>query len=171
MRYLLDTNICIYAIKEQPAPVIARLRAVPAKDVGISVVTAYELWYGVHKSEHARKNTAALEAFLRSLSVLPFEESDAQECGRLRAQLERAGTPIGPYDLMIAAQARTRGLILVTNNAGEFKRIPGLNVENWAGDGKGMPVAEPSLANYLSSAPARPPANRRSRKPLRDPVL
>ena len=131
MRYLLDTNICIYAIKAQPASVIARLRSLKADEVGISVVTAYELWFGVHKSEHVRKNTAALEAFLGSLSVLAFEDSDAQECGKLRAQLERAGTPIGPYDLQIAAQARSRGLILVTNNAAEFRRIPTLTIENW----------------------------------------
>jgi tRNA(fMet)-specific endonuclease VapC len=131
MRYLLDTNICVYAIKGQPDSVIGRLRSLKAGDVAISVVTAYELWFGVHKSERVGKNREALETFLTSMTVLAFEDPDAQECGKLRAQLERKGTPIGPYDLQIAAQARRHGLVLVTHNEAEFKRIPGLTVENW----------------------------------------
>jgi len=132
MRYLLDTNICIYAIKEQPSSVIDRLRSSKADDMAISAVTAFELWYGVHKSQHARKNSDALEAFLGSLTVLGFEDADARECGKLRARLEQLGTPIGPYDLQIAAQAKRHRLTLVTNNDAEFRRIPGLAIENWA---------------------------------------
>lgn len=138
MRFLLDTNICIYAIKARPASVLAKLHSLKANDVGLSVVTAYELWYGVHKSQHVRKNSEALRAFLRSLTVLQFDDADAQECGKLRAQLERRGTPIGPYDLQIAAQARVRRLTLVTNNEGEFRRIPELAIENWAADPAGV---------------------------------
>jgi len=132
MRYLLDTNICIYAIKERPRPVIERLRSSKPDDLAISAITAFELWYGVHKSQHVRKNSDALEALLGSLTLLGFEDADARECGRLRARLEREGTPIGPYDLQIAAQARRHKLTLVTNNDAEFKRVPDLDVENWA---------------------------------------
>lgn len=132
MRYLLDTNICIYAIKARPPEVIERLRRVKTSELCISAVSAYELWSGVHKSQHVRKNSTALSAFLAPLQQLAFDADDAVECGKLRAQLESRGTPIGPYDLQIAAQARRRGLILVTNDVAEFRRVQGLKHENWA---------------------------------------
>lgn len=132
MRYLLDTSICIYAIKARPAAVLERLRAMSAADVGLSSITCYELWYGVHKSQHPRKNGSALNAFLDGFHQIAFDQDDAEECGKLRSQLAAKGTPIGPYDLQIAAQARRRSLILVTNNLSEFRRVSGLKLENWA---------------------------------------
>jgi tRNA(fMet)-specific endonuclease VapC len=132
MRYLLDTNICIYLIKHKPAVVLERFRQLDVGDIGISSVTLAELLYGVHKSQHVQKNMDALERFVAPLQILPFDEQDVQDYGKIRADLERTGTPIGAYDLQIAAQAVTHKLVLVTNNVKEFRRIEGLRMENWA---------------------------------------
>ena len=131
MRFLLDTNICIYALKQHPA-VIKRLLAETRADVGLSVITECELRAGAAKSAAATKTSRLLEIFLRPLTVIEFTSDDAQAYAEVRAKLERAGTPIGPLDTLIAAQAVARKLTLVSNNEREFGRIAGLRLTNWA---------------------------------------
>ncbi len=131
MKYLLDTDICIYLINHRPEGLRRRFNRHPSGDIAISTVTVYELQYGIHRSRAIERNRAALELFLSPLTVLDFNREDAEACGRLRAGLESGGRIIGPYDLQIAAQALTRKLRLVTNNQREFSRVPGLRVENW----------------------------------------
>ncbi len=131
MRFLLDTNICIYALKQNPV-VLARMLVERPIDVGLSVITEAELRTGAAKSASAVKTTRLLEHFLRPLAVLEFNSDDAFAYAAVRAKLERAGTPIGPLDTLIAAQAMARKLTLVSNNEREFKRIAGLRLENWA---------------------------------------
>ncbi len=131
MRYLLDTNICIYLIKCRPESVLARFNELSAGDIGISSVTVYEMAYGAGKSSNISKSLQALHHFLAPLTVLPFDSEDAYEAGKIRAALAKAGQPIGPYDLQIAGQAMRRNLTLVTNNISEFERVAELNLENW----------------------------------------
>ena len=131
MKFLLDTNICIYALKQSEV-VLKRLLSEHPIDVGLSVITEAELRTGAAKSASATKTTRLLENFLRPLTVLDFTSDDAVACAEVRAKLERAGTPIGPLDTLIAAQAVARKLTLVSNNEREFKRIAGLRLENWA---------------------------------------
>lgn len=131
VRYLLDTNICIYVINARPPAVVSRFLAHEADGLGISAVTASELYWGVHKSQSAR-NLAALEKFISPLTVLDYDLSAARRYGELRAHLDRLGQPIGPLDQQIAAHALALGITLVTNNVREFQRVPGLRVENWA---------------------------------------
>ena len=130
--WLLDTNICIYLIKRRPERVLDRLRALDVATVGVSSITVAELQYGVAKSSRPEHNALALAALLAPLDVLPFDDAAAAAYGVVRADLERAGTPIGAMDLLIAAHARVLGRTLVTNNVREFSRVPGLKVENWA---------------------------------------
>ena len=130
MRYLLDTNICIYVINARPPAVQERFLAHEADGVGISAITASELYWGVHKSGSAR-NLAALEKFLSPLTVLDYGLAAAQRYGELRAHLDRQGTPIGPLDQQIAAHALALDVTLVTNNLREFERVPGLRLANW----------------------------------------
>jgi tRNA(fMet)-specific endonuclease VapC len=131
MRFLLDTNICIYALKQNQV-VLTRLLAERPIDVGLSVITEAELRTGAAKSAPSAKTTRLLEHFLRPLAVLDFTSDDAHAYALVRAKLEHAGTPIGPLDTLIAAQAVARKLTLVSNNEREFKRIAGLRLENWA---------------------------------------
>ncbi|HEY0876841.1 MAG TPA: type II toxin-antitoxin system VapC family toxin [Zeimonas sp.] len=131
MRYLLDTNICIYLINERPAHVRAYFDVHSIGDIGISVITAAELAYGVAKTGSAR-NRAALDAFMLPLEVAPFDDKVVWRYAELRAELARRGTPIGALDTQIAAHALTLGCTLVTNNTREFARVPGLMLENWA---------------------------------------
>lgn len=131
MHYLLDTDICIYLIKRRPPNVIGQFRQHSPKDVAISTITLFELEYGVDKSQQQQRSKDALAKFLLPLNILDFDNSAAIEAAAIRADLERKGTPIGPYDLMIAGLARSRSLTLVTNNTNEFKRVDGLEVENW----------------------------------------
>lgn len=131
MKYLLDTNICIYIIKQKPEQVIRKFRTFAVGDVCISSVTLAEMMYGIEKSLYPPQNKAALEAFILPLEIMPFEEVAAYHYGRIRAQLERQGMPIGPLDLMIAAHADCLNAILVTNNKREFLRIPQLKIEDW----------------------------------------
>ena len=131
MIYMLDTNICIYVINLRPAMVLARFRQERLGNIVISSVTAAELAFGVAKSGSAR-NRQALEMFLSTLEILPFDESAIWYYGDLRIDLERRGQPIGTLDTMIAAHALTSNTILVTNNTREFERVPGLRLENWA---------------------------------------
>jgi len=134
MSYLLDTNAVIAVLTGRPAAVRDRLqREMAAGGVfATSSVVLYELWYGVARSEHRGPNTERLRIFLAGeIEILHFEEEDAVIAGDLRAGLERAGTPIGPYDLLIAAQALRSGRTLITANVGEFRRVPGLEWQDW----------------------------------------
>lgn len=131
MSFLLDTDTCIYCLKQNEA-VLARLLATNRSEVAVSVVTEAELRTGAAKSTVAAKTLRSVENFLRPISILDFVSSDAIVYATLRAKLERAGTPIGPLDTLIAAQAVARKLVLVSNNLREFRRVPGLRLENWA---------------------------------------
>lgn len=132
MIYMLDTNICIYAMKKKPEKVLLRLKEELNNGVCISSITLAELEYGMKHSSNPAKNEQALLRFLAPLSILPFGSSAATEYGEIRAYLQSQGTPIGSLDMLIAGHARAEKLILVTNNVGEFKRVPELEVENWA---------------------------------------
>jgi tRNA(fMet)-specific endonuclease VapC len=132
MTHLLDTNICIYIINKKPRGVVERIRGHEPGDIAISSLTVAELTYGVERSRHPDRNRVALVEFLFPFTILDFDSSAAQDFGRIRHSLEATGTPIGPVDLLLSAQARSRNLVFVTNNAREFKRIPGLRTENWA---------------------------------------
>ena len=131
MRYLIDTNICVYAINNRPPQVRRRLLDCSPVDVAISSVCVAEMEYGAAKSMAPERNSKALKVFCSNFQTLPFNDFDAEAFGYIRADLERRGCVIGPYDMQIAAQALTRNLILVTNNVREFERIPGLRIENW----------------------------------------
>ncbi len=130
LQYLLDTNTCIYIINRRP-PEVAQQFARHAPDaVGISSLTLAELSYGARKSGSTR-NQFVLEAFILPLEVVPFDLNHAWRYGEVRAALERAGTPIGPLDTLIASHALTMDITLVTHNVREFKRVDGLRLENW----------------------------------------
>jgi tRNA(fMet)-specific endonuclease VapC len=131
----LDTNAIIAAINRRVPSVRLRLEAAIAsgESVGISTIVLFELRFGIVRSARPQQNSAILAAFLAlDVTPWPFEPEDAEEAGEIRAELERLGTPIGPYDVLIAAQARRRGGVLITANTSEFARVPGLNIENWA---------------------------------------
>lgn len=132
MTYMLDTNICIYAMKNKPEHVLQRLKKELNSDVCISSITLAELEYGMKHSSNPAKNEQALLRFLIPLSILPFGAAAASEYGEIRSYLQDRGTPIGPLDMLIAAHARSEDMILVTNNVREFARVPDLVVENWA---------------------------------------
>lgn len=129
--WLLDTDICIYLIKKKPKHLLDRLRGIDIDAVAVSSITVAELQYGVAKSARPEQNALALGALLAPLCVEPFDDSAATIYGPVRAELERAGTPIGSLDLLIAAHALALGRTVVTNNAREFRRVTGLKVENW----------------------------------------
>ncbi len=131
MKLLLDTDICIYLIKARPAGVLARFCEHTPGDIGISMITLAELEYGAAKSQYPKKNRIALAAFVTPLVVTPLEPSVTVTYGKIRAALEAVGRPIGPLDTLIAAHALTLGVPLVTNNEREFRRVKGLQVENW----------------------------------------
>lgn len=132
MKYILDTNICIYIIKKKPAQVFEKFKDLPLGSVGISSITLAELAYGVKKSAQSEKNQMALNRFLVPLDIVEFDTNAAVEYGKIRAELERTGTPIGPLDMLIASHVKSLALTLVTNNEKEFKRVTGLKIENWA---------------------------------------
>ena len=132
MRYMLDTNICIYAIKHKPEKVFQKLQTVDPQDVYVSSVTYAELVHGVEKSAAVEKNRLALTMLLANIEILDFDV-DAADCyGKIRADLEKKGTPIGLLDMMIAGHAMSMGYTVVTNNVKEFSRVPDLKIENWA---------------------------------------
>lgn len=130
--YMLDTNICIYAMKNKPKHVLQRLKKELNNGVCISSITLAELEYGMKHSSNPAKNEQSLLQFLIPLAVLPFGAAAASEYGAIRAFLQSNGTPIGPLDMLIAAHAKAEDMILVTNNVREFERVPELDVENWA---------------------------------------
>lgn len=132
MIYMLDTNICIYAMKNKPEKVLRRLKAELDSGICISSITLAELEFGMKHSSDPLKNEQALLRFLVPMSILPFGAAAAAEYGEIRADLQRRGTPIGPLDMLIAGHARAENMILVTNNVREFARVPGLELENWA---------------------------------------
>ena len=132
MRYMLDTNICIYAIKHNPEKVYHKLLEHEPEEICISSVTYAELVHGVEKSAAVEKNRIALSLLLSNIEILSFDVNAADEYGRIRADLEKKGTPIGPLDMMIAGHAKSVGCIVVTNNVKEFSRVDGLVIENWA---------------------------------------
>ena len=130
--YLLDTNICIYIIKKMPEQVIERLRHTRISEVGVSSITLSELEYGAAKSSRPAQNKLAIVEFLAPLEILPCDDMAAQEYGKVRAYLEKQGTPVGSMDMLIAAHALSLNCILVTNNEREFRLIPNLKIQNWA---------------------------------------
>ena len=132
MKVMLDTNICIYIIKQKPRSVLERFAAFPVGDLGISVITLAELEYGASKSSEPDRNREALEQFVSPLEIAVFDRLATSIYGKIRALLEKRGRPIGSMDLLIAAHALSLNVRLVTNNMREFKRVPGLRVENWA---------------------------------------
>jgi len=132
MKYLLDTNICIYVINEKPERVLRKFEQFPVSEFGISSITHAELQYGVVKSKNRIKNQNALDQFLLPLTILPFDgQKVAERYGEIRVFLESAGKKIGPLDTLIAAHALALDLTIVSNNIKEFARIPGLKCENW----------------------------------------
>ena len=130
MRYMLDTNICIYAIKHKPATVIKNFLKHNPDEMCISAITYAELMHGVEKSLAVEKNRVAITLFLSPITILEFDNYAAEEYGKIRADLERKGTLIGPMDMLIAGHAKSKNLILVTNNTREFFCIEELNVED-----------------------------------------
>ena len=131
MRYLLDTDICIYLIKNRPQNVLKQFRKHQPNEVALSIISLFELEYGAAKSSQPERAKKALEKFLSPLSIFDMDRPAAEEAAIIRARLEKRGTPIGPYDVLIAGLAKSRAMTLVTNNTKEFKRISGLSVENW----------------------------------------
>ncbi len=131
MEYLLDTNICIYIIKKRPISVFEKFKNLSIGSVGISSITLAELQYGIMKSSDPQKNQEALERFLIPLEIMDFDYKATIEYGKIRADLEKKGIPIGPLDTLIASHAKSLDLTLVTNNEKEFNRIPELKIENW----------------------------------------
>lgn len=145
MRYLLDANAVIALLNDTTSPIARRTRRHPPKDIGISAVVIHELYYGAFKSERVEMNVARVDAL--RFPVLEFDQEDARHAGEIRAHLAAKGTPIGPYDVLIAGQAKARELTLVTHNTTEFQRVPALKVEDWKG---------------AASSPAGPSRRRRS---------
>jgi len=131
LKYMLDTDIAIYVIKNRPAAARVRFRQYQGQ-LCISTVTMMELMYGAEKSAQPERNLRDIEGFVGRLDVLPYDGKAAFHTAQIRALLEKSGIPIGAYDQMIAGHARSCGLIVVTNNMREFQRVPGIQVENWA---------------------------------------
>ena len=132
MKYMLDTNICIYLIRQKPEKVLRRFKNHSIGDIGISSITLAELRFGVEKSQQIQNNRQALEEFILPLEIADFDEKAAVIYGAVRAALEKAGTPVGSMDMLIGAHALSLGLTLVTNNVREFKQIKKLNVVDWS---------------------------------------
>lgn len=131
MRFLIDTNICIYIMNNHPQPVIDRFKRMESGEAGVSSITVSELYYGVFKSKHRQVNFKRLEEFLAPFEILPYDEMASRHYGKIRSQLEKQGAVIGPLDMLIAAHALSLNMVLVTNNENEFKRVKSLKVENW----------------------------------------
>ncbi|MFN8656191.1 MAG: type II toxin-antitoxin system VapC family toxin [Candidatus Obscuribacterales bacterium] len=129
MRYILDANAVIALLKDSDSKISRRVRKVPPADVVVSSIVAHELFFGAYKSKRVKHNLDIFDALL--FQVVEFDKEDAREAGEIRAFLSNAGTPIGPYDVLLAGQAKARGLTVITHNVKEFGRVPGLKVENW----------------------------------------
>lgn len=133
MKYLLDTDICIYWLKGRTT-VKAKINRVDRKDLAICVITASELYFGAYNSNKIEQNLRTAETFIQSLTVLPLSNDTLKKFGQLKAELRKAGTPVADFDLLIASVALTGNLILVTNNTRHYERITGLNLDNWSID-------------------------------------
>ena len=131
MKYLIDTNICIYIMNHRPAHVIEKFKQFHPGDIAVSTITVFELQYGVAKSVRRQDNQQRLNDFLAPFEILDYDETAARTCGDLRLILEKRGQPIGPFDLMIAAHALSQHLVLVTNNEKEVAYVENLKIENW----------------------------------------
>ncbi|MDP2277795.1 MAG: type II toxin-antitoxin system VapC family toxin [Nitrospirota bacterium] len=131
MKFMLDTNTCIYLIKQKPPKVLKHFKAHSVGEIGISSITLAELRFGVEKSQHIQKNQEALNAFILPLEIGDFDEKAAKVYGEIRAALEKTGNPIGSMDMLIGAHALSLGLTLVTNNTKEFRKIKHLKVIDW----------------------------------------
>lgn len=132
MRYMLDTNICIYLIKQKSPRVLKHFQSHVVGDIGISSVTLAELRYGVAKSQHIEKNRQALDEFILPLEIADFDEKAAEIYGNVRASLEKEGKSIGSMDMLIGAHVLSLGITLVTNNTREFKLIKSLKITDWS---------------------------------------
>lgn len=131
MKYMLDTNICIYVMKNRPNNVIKKFLSHDPEELCISAITYAELMHGVEKSMAVERNRIALSLFLSPITIINFDMRAAEGYGKIRSDLEKRGTPIGPMDTLIAGHAKSRDLILVTNNTKEFDCVAGLSVEDW----------------------------------------
>lgn len=131
MKYLLDTNTCVRILNNSNQQIVERISTTPASDIYLCTVVQLELYYGAYKSSQQETNLAKLARLFNQFLILSFDERSAKIAGRIRAQLAALGTPIGPYDLQIAAIALSNTLILVTHNTGEFSRVEGLQIEDW----------------------------------------
>lgn len=131
MTYLLDTDSCIFAMKNTSASLVKRITSTRSREIAVSSITLAELEFGCANSQRPQQNRDNLITFLKPFEILDLDQESAEHCGVIRACLEPEGKPLGPMDLLIAAQARSRGLVVVTNNTKHFKRVPGLGVENW----------------------------------------
>jgi tRNA(fMet)-specific endonuclease VapC len=129
MRFLLDANVVIGLLNDATSKLARRARREKPADIAISAIVAHELFYGAFKSQRATQNVASIDSL--QFEVLAFDKEDARQAGEVRALLAARGTPIGPYDVLIAGQAKSRNLILITNNTDEFGRVPGLRVDDW----------------------------------------
>jgi tRNA(fMet)-specific endonuclease VapC len=133
IRYLLDTNISIYLIKKHPPEVLARFQQIELKQLHIPTITLFELYYGIEKNKSQQRNLAALENFIAPLTIVDFSLDAAKKAVKIRNSLQKQGTPIGAYDIQIAACALSHNMTLLTNNTCEFERVKGLKLENWVG--------------------------------------
>ena len=131
MQWALDTNAVIALMTGRSAVLAARVQAQSVGDIAISAIVAHELSYGAYRSQRVEHNLETLRLLLQDFAILDLDANDARVAGEVRAELAHRGTPIGPYDVLIAGQARARGLTLVTNNVGEFERVAGLRVADW----------------------------------------
>jgi tRNA(fMet)-specific endonuclease VapC len=128
-RYLLDANVVIGLLNDATSKLARRARRERPADIAISAIVAHELFYGAFKSRRAAQNVALIDAL--QFAVLEFDKEDARQAGEVRAVLASRGTPIGPYDVLVAGQAKARNLILITHNTDEFERVPGLRFDDW----------------------------------------
>ena len=129
--YMLDTNICVFLIRKKPPVLLERLQKTSPGDLCLSAITLAELEHGVEKSLYPKRNSNALMYFLSMVEILPFDDRAAREYGKIKTDLQRRGTPIGPLDTLIAAHAKAIEAVLVTNNTKEFVRVDGLRIEDW----------------------------------------
>jgi len=132
MKYMLDTNICIYLIKQKPEKVLRHFKTHSVGDIGISSITLAELKFGGKKSEQVEKNRQALDEFVLPLEIADFDEKAAESYGKVRTALEKEGKPIGSMDMLIGAHALSLSVILITNNTSEFKQIKHLKIADWS---------------------------------------
>ena len=131
MRFLLDTNAVMSLLGQKSEALIDRVLACSEGEIGIPAMVSHELYLGAYKSQKVSFNLETIRLFLRDFVVLPFDQEDSRQAGEVRAELRKSGSPIGPYDVLIAGQARARGLTLISNSVREFERVADLRLEDW----------------------------------------